>query len=130
MKAFLWLIIVSLLLVPLAAPVTAAFAATADTVVAETTVSHHADMAADHACCDESAAVQAASFADSMFAQKMECDGSCGDCQHHCGASALALLPSFSSAAPVSEQGQWLLPSRDLLTRQDRHDRPPMPATS
>ncbi|MDN7126362.1 hypothetical protein [Pseudidiomarina terrestris] len=124
MKAFLWLIIVSLLLVPLAAPVAAASASFAD-VASETVVSHHADMAADHACCDESVKAQAASFA-----AQMDCDGSCGDCQHHCGASALALLPSFTSAAPASEQGQWLLPSRHLLTRQDRHDRPPMPANS
>lgn len=128
MKAFLWLIIVSLLLVPLAAPVAAASALTAETAAesaSETSVSHHANMAAGHDCCDESAKAQAASFAN-----QMDCDGSCGDCQHHCGASALALLPSFSSAAPVSEQGQWLLPSRHLLTRQDRHDRPPMPANS
>ncbi len=126
MKAFLWLIIVSLLLVPLAAPVAAASAFNADAAAATTVVTdHHANMAADHACCDDSAEAQGV-----PYAEMMQCDGSCGDCQHHCGASALALLPSFNANAPVSEHGQWLLPATHLLTRQDRHDRPPMPATS
>lgn len=116
------LLIVMLLLVPLVAP---ADAAVPDGTVAMTM--QHTDMAADHACCDDDEQNMAQS---SAMTEHMSCDGSCSDCQHYCGASALALLPNFSSARALPEQRHWLPTLANLITRKDRLERPPMPANS
>lgn len=116
------LLIVMLLLVPLVAPANAAAP-----VGAETMSMQHTDMAADHACCDDS---EQATTQTSTMAEHMSCDGSCSDCQHFCGASALALLPNFSAARVLPEQRHWLPTLANLITRKDRLERPPMPANS
>ncbi|WP_258807392.1 hypothetical protein [Pseudidiomarina sp. CB1] len=114
------LLIMLLLLAPLVAPAYAA--APLGEAVTTMTTQHH-DMAADHACCDDSDQATA-------MAEHMSCDGSCSDCQHYCGATALALLPNFSSARALPEQRQWLPTLANLITRKDRLERPPMPANS
>lgn len=115
-------IILVLLLVPFAAPASAAAP-----ISEAPMMMHHADMAADHACCDES---DKASVATDTMAEHMSCDGSCSDCQHYCGASALALLPNFSAVGAMPEQRQWQPTLANLITRKDRLERPPMPANS
>lgn len=116
------LLIVMLLLVPLVAPANAAALASEATM----TQQHH-DMAADHACCDDS---EQAAVQTSTMAEHMSCDGSCNDCQHYCGATALALLPNFSAARVLPEQRHWLPTLSHLISRKDRLERPPMPAYS
>ncbi len=116
------LLIVMLLLVPFAAPAKAAAPAGEATMAM-----HHADMAADHACCDDS---DKANVSSNTMAEHMSCDGSCSDCQHFCGASALALLPNLSAVRALPEQRLWQPTLANLITRKDRLERPPMPANS
>ena len=116
------LLILMLLLVPLVAPAYAAAPASEATMSMQ-----HNDMAADHACCEDS---EEAKVHTTTMAEHMSCDGSCDDCQHYCGASALALLPDTSPARALPEQRHWLPTLAHLITRKDRLERPPMPANS
>tara|TARA_Y100001963_G_scaffold141181_1_gene209096 strand:+ start:332 stop:700 length:369 start_codon:yes stop_codon:yes gene_type:complete len=116
------LLIILLLLVPIVAPANAAAPASEAPMSMQ-----HSDMAADHACCEDNEEAKASA---TTMAEHMSCDGSCGDCQHFCGASALALLPNYSSARVLPEQRRWLPNFAHLITRKDRLERPPMPANS
>ncbi|RUO62507.1 hypothetical protein [Pseudidiomarina insulisalsae] len=118
------MLILVLLLVPLSAPAATAAPGAAVHASMDMSMEHHA-MAAEHACCDDS---EMASVHASAMAEHMSCDGSCSDCQHYCGATAVALLPSFSATAALPEVQRWQYHPAHLLTRKDRLERPPMPA--
>lgn len=124
MKYVIGLLIISLLLAPLqvSAHAPAPVEGTAPAAMQMMEHSSNKDMAADHACCDDTAA------APEMVAAAMDCDGSCDNCQSFCGASALGLLPSFALVSHFASNQHWRLTAEPAIHRKNRLDRPPMPA--
>lgn len=119
MTTMIRMLIIILLLAPLTAPVSAA-APMGDGAMMHHTMDH--DMPAGHDCCED----QVASSTTGEPSLQMFCDGSCSDCQHFC--STTALLPSLSVSVPVAEQRTWSILPLAIISRQDRLERPPMPA--
>lgn len=120
MKYIIGLLIISLLLAPM--QVSAHAPAPEQATMQMMDHANNDDMAADHACCDDTAA------APEMVVAAMDCDGSCDNCQSFCGASALGLLPSLALVSHFPSVQPWRLSAEPAIHRKDRPERPPMPA--
>ena len=120
------MIIVSLLLAPFAGQ-----AGDAMPVPSDQHMSHHmsqnsqahdnTNMHASHDCCDSEPAQATANA-------HLQCDNSCGDCQHHCSSSASGLITAIQLEPNLTMFEQWPRLQAVPLSRQESQLRPPMSA--
>lgn len=114
-------IIVSLLLAPFAGQAADAMPMSPAQSMHHMSDHDMADMHANHDCCDTEQAQATANA-------HLECDNSCGDCQHHCSSSASGLVAAIQLEPNLTIYEQWPSLQAVPLSRQEGQLRPPMSA--
>lgn len=115
------MIIVSLLLAPFAGQAGDAMPMSPAQSMHQMSDHDMTDMHGNHDCCDtEQAQV--------IVSAHLECDNSCGDCQHHCSSSASGLIAAVQLEPNLTIYEQWPRLQAVPLSRQEGQLRPPMSA--